>query len=223
MSKKRSNIPFLFQHLNGKCIKYTKAELKIIKGLMPLTGGEWEGKIKASSKVMRKDRDSVRIRIKDKLIKIQGRYCIYCGLHEKYCGELEREHIAPKGTVHYPAFMFEPENLCLACHHCNFDLKKEEDVISKKSKTYNRNKFTIIHPYIDDFNLHIEFVVKDGMTIIRKRPKSRKGKKTIDLFELDSPENTSKRSGLLIINEWTFANKYDAILEIALSKKYIKP
>lgn len=222
MSRRKKNNPFLFQNLIGKSIKYTRAELKIINGLKPLVGGEWDGAIKAASTVRRIDRDMVKTNIKKKLLKIQGPYCIYCGLHEKHCGELEREHIAPKGIHSYPTFMFEPENLCLACHHCNFDLKEEFNTISHRSISYSKNKFNIIHPYLDDLNLHIEFVVEEGKVLIRKRPRSRKGKKTIELFELDTPENTEKRSGLLIVKELNFKRKYDLILEAALNRKYVK-
>ncbi len=222
MSKKKNKLPFLFQSLKGKKIKYSKAEELVINGLKPLIGGEWEGKIKKVSSVLRKDRDDLRFNLKEKLIKIQGEYCIYCGLHKDHCGVLEREHIAPKGSKLYPEFVFEEENLCLACHECNFYLKGEEDTISKYSKNYRSNKFTIVHPYLNDFFSHIEFAVKDGKAIIRKKPWSRKGKKTISLFELDSTENTTKRSGLLIANEWIFKDKYDKMFEKALNEKYLK-
>lgn len=222
MSKKRNKKPFLFQSLKGKKIKYNKTEQRTIHGLKPLTGGEWEGPIKTTSNVLRKNRDAVRFKIKDKLIKIQGRYCIYCGLHEEHCGGLEREHIAPKGTDSYPQFMFEPENLCLACHHCNVDLKREEDTISRTSSVYKKNKFTIVHPYLDDFAKHIEFAIKDGDVLIISKPRSKKGKKTIELFELDSTTKTFKRSALLIKKELKIKDKYDAMLEAALNEKYIK-
>lgn len=223
MSKKKNSPPFLFQSLNKKKIKFTLAEQKIIAGLMPFVGGEFDSRkaIKLTSKVLRKDRDQLVSSIKDKLIKIQGNYCIYCGLHEDHCGVLEREHIAPKGSGSYPQFMFEPENLCLACHHCNFDLKGEENTIYRASAIYAKNKFSIVHPYFDDYNLHIEHLIKNGSAIIRRKPWSRKGKKTIELFELNSVPNTAKRSGLLIANEWSFDDKYDALYNSVLQKKYI--
>ncbi len=223
MSKKIDKEPFLFQSLMGKQIKFTKSEQRVIDGLKPLVGGEWEDKIKVTSKIRRKDRDDLVTKIKAKLIKIQGRYCIYCGLHEEHCGRLEREHIAPKGKDSYPHFMFDPLNLCLACHHCNFDLKGEDDTISKPPIIeYNKNKFTIVHPYLDDFRLHITFAVKNGIALIQRKGKSTKGRRTIELFELDSPANTTKRSGLLIVREWPFKDKYDTMLEDALKKKYIR-
>lgn len=221
MSKKK-NEPFLFQSLKDKSITFTIAEQKFIDGLKPLIGGEWEGKIKASSLTRRTDRDTVVKEIKDKLIVIQGSYCIYCGLHEDHCGQLEREHIAPKGTGCYPHFMFEPLNLALACHHCNCELKGEEDTISTESPIYKKCKFNIVHPYLDDYEKHIQFAVKNGRAIIKSIPWSRKGKATIKLFELDSVPKTDKRSGLLMVNNLNIEDKYDELLELALKSKYMR-
>ncbi|WP_051891128.1 HNH endonuclease [Chryseobacterium sp. JM1] len=222
MLKAKKDKPFFFQSLQGKQFKYFKKEQKIINGLFPLTGGEFEGKIKATSKVMRKDRDYVITKIKTKLETIQGHYCIYCGLHKNHCGPLEREHIAPKGHKSYPQFMFEPTNLALACHHCNYDLKKEQNTISKLNTLYSKCTFNIVHPYFDNIERHISFVTKNGQILIKSKPYSRKGRNYINLFELDSVHKTEKRSGLLIVNEVTTLKKYDKLLEEALLKKYIK-
>lgn len=216
-------MPLKFQSLIGKKIKFTKKEQKVIDGLKPFIGGEWEGKIKSSSKVIRIDRDELRKKLKTKLIKIQGQYCIYCGLHESYCGSrLEREHIAPKGKKHYPNFVFEPENLCLACHKCNVVLKGEIDVASGEKNNYRMNKFSIIHPYFDSYDKHLEIKFTNGKAIIKKKPYSKKGKKTIELFELDSPQRTTQRSGILISTEIKFDSKYDDMLNKAINNKYLK-
>ena len=134
MSKRKNDLPFLFQDLHGKKIYLNLKEKKIINELRPLAGGEWDGAIKKASSVRRTDRDKLKKSIKKKLLKIQGPYCIYCGLHQKHCGILHREHIAPKGAKYYPWFMFEVENLCLSCYHCNMELKGEQDFVTRKSK-----------------------------------------------------------------------------------------
>jgi uncharacterized protein (TIGR02646 family) len=222
MSKISTQTPFKFQDLRGKKITYSATEKSVLKGLSPISGGEWKGKIKTSSSVKRKDRDSLVKNIKTKLIKIQGSYCIYCGLHESHCGsKLQREHILPKGKKNYPAFTFEPENLCLACHRCNVELKGEVDLGSGNKSNYKKNNFKIVHPYFDDFSKHIELNIKGGKALIKKKPYSRKGKRTIELFELDSPERTTLRSGLIIISENPIKSKYDSLLNGALSKSYI--
>jgi hypothetical protein len=221
MPRKKSN-PFLFQNLTGKSISFSLKEKSVIDGLKPLVGGEWNGKIKSGCFVRRIDRNAVVTSIKHKLIKIQDKYCIYCGLHENHCGRLEREHIAPKGTTSHPEFMFEPQNLALACHHCNVDLKGEYDTISKKVKTYSKCKFNIVHPYFDPINKHIVFAVKNGMALIKTAPRSRKGKNHIQLFQLDSVPKTEKRTGLLLVDSLKIGNKYDRMLDSALNKKFVR-
>lgn len=221
MSKKKSN-PFLFQNLKGKSISFAADERIIIDGLKPLLGGEWDGKIKNGCVIRRVDRNKVVTKIKEKLEKKQGKYCIYCGLHQDHCGRLEREHIAPKGTVSFPTFMFEPLNLVLACHHCNVDLKGEFNTISKFSTNYSKCKFNIVHPYLDEIEKHIVYAVDNGRALIKAAPWSRKGKKHIKLFELDSVPKTDKRSGLLIVSSLTISSKYDKILNSALNKKFIR-
>jgi len=219
---KRKNSPFLFQNLKGKSISFDVDEKTIIDGLKPLAGGEWDGKIKKGCIIRRVDRNKVVTKIKEKLVKIQGQYCIYCGLHEEHCGRLEREHIASKGTVSYPTFMFEPLNLVLACHHCNVDLKGEVNTILKFSPNYSKCIFKIVHPYLDEIEKHILYAVDNGKALIKAAPWSRKGKVHIKLFELDSVPKTDKRSGLLIVSSLNVNSKYDKILNLALHKKFIR-
>ena len=218
-----SKKPYKFQDLVGKKIKYTTREKRIIRGLKPLVGGEWEGKIKPTSSIQRKERDELKGAIKKKLYKIQGHYCIYCGCHEEHTGmTLHREHILPKGVASYPEFMFEDYNLVLACITCNNGYKKTFDCGTGEKTNYKKNKFSIVHPYFHKFKDHIEFYPKDGNVIIRHVKYSRKGKATIKLFGLDSPNRTEKRSALIMKNEIKIPSSYDAILETILSSKYVK-
>lgn len=221
MSRKK-NRSFLFQNLVGKSISFSIIEQAVIDELKPLTGGEWDGKIKSGCTVKRIERNAVVTSIKHKLLKIQDNYCIYCGLHEKHCGRLEREHIAPKGKASYPEFMFEPQNLTLACHHCNVELKSEYDTMSHKFKSYSKCKFKIVHPYFDPLEKHIIFAVKNGKALLKAAPYSRKGKNHIKLFELDSVPKTEKRTGLLMVESLKIESKYDKMLDEALNNKFVR-
>jgi len=214
--------PFKFQSLRGKSITYSDDELAVIEGLKPLEGGEWVGAIKKTSNVRRMDRDALKDSIKAKLIVLQGKFCIYCGLHEDHCGSiLQREHIAPKGTEYYPGFMFEPKNLALACYRCNVEFKGETDIGSGEKLTYTDNDFSIVHPYLDNFHDHIELDIRNGQTLIRKKNNSDKGYATIKMFELDSPARTMLRSGLLINNSIDFDTKYDKLFQDNLNNKIV--
>lgn len=223
MSKKIVK-PFLFQTLKGKSISFTADEKKIIKALKPLEGSEWSGDIKAGCTVNKNQRDKLVTDIKSKLVKIQGDYCIYCGIHKSYCGTLQREHIAPKGNRLYPHFMFEPQNLALACHQCNVDLKGQYKTIDEHNeKNYKKCTFLIIHPYLDDIFDHIEFVVEEGKVILGIKVKGdKKAEKTLDKFKLDSPARTTLRSALFNQSEKKFDSKYDKTYTQILNNEYFK-
>lgn len=222
MSPTSIELPFLFQSLMGKNIAFTSDEQSFIKGLEPLEGGEWEGKIKPSSTIRRTDRDAMVTAIKTKLLAIQGDYCIYCGLHEKYCGsKLQREHIAHKGKDGYPTFMFEPFNLCLACYRCNCELKNDLDIASGNKTTYSENEFIIIHPYFDEINNELDIGVSTGQGIIKVKNKSIKGIKTIELFELDSVHKTLQRCGLIRAYEEKTGIKYEDAYHQITGNKYV--
>lgn len=215
--------PFKFQDLVGKKIKYTTRQKRIIRGLEPLVGGEWDGRIKATSSIQRLERDELKQAIKLKLYKIQGPYCIYCGCHEEHTGmTLHREHILPKGIAFYPSFMFEQYNLVLACITCNNGYKKTTDVGSGNKASYKKNKFKIIQPYFDKLGDHIEFVPKGGNVLIRHVKYSRKGKATISLFGLDLPHRTEKRSALIMKKEIKIPKSYDPLIKRILASKYMK-
>lgn len=231
MSPIDDTLPFYFQTLQGKTIVFDASEQAIIAGLTPLEGGEWDdevedkstGKIlvKIGSVVLKSERKRVVDDIKAKLIVIQGPYCIYCGLHSDHCGNLQREHIAPKGKKHYPAFVFEPLNLCLACNRCNCELKRDKNVASGDKANYMNNTFSIVHPYFDDITEHLDVGVTNGKCLVKTKNKSTKGAETIRIFELASLAMTNKRSGLLMVQENDPGSKYDELLNKAIQNKYL--
>ena len=226
-----SDPPFRFQSLQGKLIAFDATEQAIIAGMSPLEGGEWDstfedgstGKnvVKAGCTVLKSQRDKLVTDIKDKLLAIQGPYCIYCGMHTEHCGYLQREHIAPKGKKNYPAFAFEPLNLCLACNACNCELRREQDFGSGEKEDYIKNDFTIVHPYLDNFHDHIEFAVEKGRAIIKTKNKSKKGANTIIVFQLSSVARTTMRSGFLSIEDDEPSIQKDERLNKIFHSKYL--
>ncbi|WP_144290172.1 HNH endonuclease [Ideonella sp. A 288] len=128
----------------------------------------------------------------------QSKRCAYCGcrLFEK---RPHRDHIAPKEK--YQEWMFWPENLVLACFACNTDLKATYDPVVKRSKSYRRNEFSIVHPYLDDPVLHVDYLA-DGLNIlIGPVGNSAKGLKTIQLFDLSNPERAKQRAKDLVFDD----------------------
>lgn len=215
------NQPFLYQNLRTT-ITFSASETAIINRLKPLDGSEWDGDIKSGCTVTKSERNQLVTDIKTKLVLIQDNYCIYCGIHKDYRGHLQREHILSKSASNYPNFMFEPENLVLACRICNMDLKGRKDFGSKERNKYRKNSFKIVHPYIDDFSNHLIFFGIGHQVLVKKIPYSRKGKKTIEIFELASVARTAERSGLIDQYEKHIDPKFYGTLSLVLGKKYFK-
>lgn len=139
-------------------------------------------------------RDNIKKRIKDKLLKIQGPYCIYCGLHFSVVGTAQREHIADKNR--YPEFTFTNKNLALACPYCNgFEKKSAQNVVSKKKKVYKNCEFSIIHPYFDNVEDHLEMTFDGANIAISEKNNSSKGKATIKIFKLMEFAQAAVRGG----------------------------
>jgi hypothetical protein len=113
--------------------------------------------------------------------------CAYCRMERKERHGLtwDVEHIIPKST--HPRYLFEPENLALACKECNLS-KLNKNVLVKKiaiNAEYPRapDSFTIIHPHYDTYSDHMEIAVL-GKKILH-RPKNRgKGKETFIICDL---------------------------------------
>lgn len=156
----------------------------------------------------------------------QNKKCAYCGsrLFEK---NPHRDHIAPKEP--YVQWMFWPENLVLACFACNTDSKKTYDPVKAFNKSYRKIEFSFVHPYLDDPTEHLESSIEGLKILLSPRDDSAKGKETIRLFDLMSPERTKQRAqeSLSDFDEQNLAgdlkerylNAANAVLEIQLKMK----
>lgn len=122
---------------------------------------------------------------------IQNRRCAYCGA--KLSGDqLTRDHIAPK--EHHPEFTFYPENLVLACTFCNTECKGAIDTVTNKKAEYKQCEFLIVHPHFDEPNDHLTFVGGVDKILIKVLNRSSKGRETVKMFRLASPERTKRRA-----------------------------
>ncbi|WP_250255132.1 retron system putative HNH endonuclease [Chryseobacterium sp. Marseille-Q3244] len=184
-------------------LRYPNRYSKIIQFLKPLKGNEWDCKAENFRKYKRglySRRNELKSIIRQQLERLQGDNCAFCGLSLK-SRVTQIEHIAPKGKILYPQFMFEPKNLILACSLCNgFDKKHTFNTIKTVNAIYNRCTFNIVHPYFDNPDDHLEYFLDPESNlafIIQVREingvKSSKGLQTVSLFELDSNEMTQER------------------------------
>jgi uncharacterized protein (TIGR02646 family) len=175
-------------------IEFSANQIEYLDSLKPYCSGYWD--------IQTHQMKDVKNKINSDLNVIQeNNKCAYCGLElNETCGP-EIDHIAPKGkkrdgTILYPQFMFEPKNLALACHRCNFENKKIYDSIQTFNDNYAECSFKIVHPYFDDPLQHLDWV--DNRTKILIIGLSDKGRETIKLFKLDEEQQSTARAKLKI-------------------------
>lgn len=129
----------------------------------------------------------LRASIRSHYLKEQSFRCAYCRMEKKERHGLtwDVEHIIPKST--HPRYLFEPENLALACKECN-QSKWDKNILSKKltpDAPYPRKPeaFTIIHPHYDTYSDHIEITIVSRKVFHRPKNKG-KGKETFITCDL---------------------------------------
>ncbi len=149
---------------------------------------------------------SIKLEINSQLEKLQDGYCSYCGLKLEETSRPEIDHIAPKHIALYCNFIFEPQNLALSCQFCNGSSKKHRyNPIIFFFYLYDHCNFEFVHPYFDDPDDHYEWV--DESIRIMISDKSTKGKKSIEIFELDTIKQSEARSKELIYDQ--YVKKYN--------------
>lgn len=122
--------------------------LEIIK---PWTTAHYKQGLKGSS-YTNKRIGEIKEDIRQSLLFIQDEYCAFCGIDLTIVLKRHREHIAPQAQ--YNEFIFESENLVMACEYCN-DFKGTNDTIQAHQPQYSNCTFTILHPHRDNFNQFI--------------------------------------------------------------------
>lgn len=121
----------------------------------------------------------VRREIREYYRNIQRLTCVYClgPVTNRSASGAPIEHVVPKSQ--HLSFMFEPQNLCVACTDCNeYKSDREalvEPVLTAARVNYPTNSamYRIVHPHFDEhaehiarFNrLYVECSDKGGYTI----------------------------------------------------------
>lgn len=127
------------------------------------------------------------------LLPKQSHRCAYC-CSRLLGAEPHRDHIAPKGINLDPEFTFEVRNLVLACYYCNSERKGETDTIAVKAPQYELCQFEIVHPILDEPTEHLRYIGHRLKVLVQAVDGSQKGQRTIDLFDLASPDRCKMRT-----------------------------
>lgn len=106
---------------------------------------------------------NVRKHIREHYLMEQEYRCAYCRMEKKESHGMtwDIEHILPKSA--FPEFLFEPENLAIACKECNTP-KDKTDVLSASGQSptkfpNNGDAYAIVHPHFDTYSDHFEIVL----------------------------------------------------------------
>lgn len=125
---------------------------------------------------------SLKEKIKKHYLEVQDYTCPYCRqrIVVDHLGSWDAEHIIPKDP--HPNFMFEAENLCIACKDCNQEKLNKNILVDKDRKRFpKRDKdYLISHPHFDNYDNNIKIVGLGCFYL----PKNKKGRKTVEICGL---------------------------------------
>lgn len=164
---------------------YTENDLEVIATSKELGGDIWNNE----------NLIGIKARIKEYYLNYNNYECCYC--RKNFIGEfsmvIDIEHILPKKK--YSDYMFDLENLNIACKRCNMNIKRDRtdfivDIATIIPDYKLSSKYYFIHPNFDNYFEHMDYfvVIKNEKKIIKYTPLSEKGKFTYDYFLLQKLE-----------------------------------
>ncbi|WP_446083290.1 HNH endonuclease [Acinetobacter sp. 1125_18A] len=148
--------------------------------------------------------------------------CCYCYRDQtgEFSFVLDIEHILPKSV--FNDCFYDLDNLSISCKRCNMNIKKDDysflksdllslakklnpsrrvyfkrkDIIHKlsfKKDYFNSSLYSIIHPNLDKYDDHIDYIKSDykGNRLTIYKPITQKGKYTYEYFRLNEFEINS--------------------------------
>ncbi|CAK2405648.1 HNH endonuclease [Vibrio crassostreae] len=151
-------------------VTYTKGELDLVDNFIKRdkkNGTDWgDDKFK-----------DIKLSIKNHYKVEQNYVCPYCAITYPVGHGMvwDIEHIVPKDKK--VQFMFEPENLCVACKDCNGAKSSKEVLVNPDRRRFPNSSqdYKIIHPHFDFYHEHINAISPGDFY----RPLSEKGEFTI--------------------------------------------
>lgn len=175
-------------------VQFSAAEEIFLNSIRPWEKKHWSESF--GTAVQHNERNAIKNEIKQQLVVIQNNYCAFCGLNLDLAYEVHREHIAPQ--YKHPAYIFEPENLVLACNFCNMHKKKKLTVTSNTG-VYASEIFNILHPHRDHFNIHLACdFTRHELVFKILGPNRAKTQTTIDCVGLAEPHLMAQRGAIIL-------------------------
>lgn len=178
-------------------VQFSVAQTTFLDSIKPWEQKQWSKSF--GTPVQHNSRNEIKTEIKSQLETIQDNYCAFCGLDLALAPDVHREHIAPQ--YKHPTYIFEPENLVLACYYCNMHKNKKLTVTSATG-VYATETFKIHHPHRDDYNLYLSCNFNNNdlvFTIVN--PDGGKTQATIDCVGLAEPHLVTQRGAIILKEE----------------------
>lgn len=194
--------------------QFTQEEIDFLESIKPWSKEKWSKTFGTAAQ--HTSRNNIKIKIKTELEGIQLNYCAFCGLDLTLAYEVHREHIAPQYL--HPHYIFEPENLVLACNFCNME-KGKKRTVSTDTRNYATEVFLILHPHRDDFDsfLACDFVNREIIfTIVGPDPI--KTQATINCVGLAEPHLMAQRGAIIFKASLPVTANEDIIVKEIVSK-----
>jgi uncharacterized protein (TIGR02646 family) len=195
-------------------VVYTAAENAFLDSIKPWSKDKWSKSFGTAAQ--HKSRDAIKSKIKTALEDIQDNYCAFCGLDLKLAYEVHREHIAPQ--YKHPHYIFEPQNLVLACNFCNMH-KGKKRTVENDTTVYTTTTFKILHPHRDNFNEYLACDYKNRELIFTiVGPETVKTQATIECVGLNEPHLMSKRGAIIFKDSFPVTQNEDDVVKQIVSK-----
>lgn len=196
-----------------RTVLFTQPEINFLQSIIPWSKKKWSGSF--GNVADHAFRNQIKAKIKTELAIIQNNYCAFCGLDLTLTYATHREHIAPQ--YKHPYYIFEPENLVLACNFCNMYKGKKLTVIND-TRVYSTTTFKIFHPFRDDYSSHFQcdFQRRELIfTIISPDPE--KAQRTIDCIGLNAPALITQRGAIVFRYAFPVSVNEDMIVKQIVS------
>lgn len=200
---------------------YSRREKKIINSFGSPTNRKWDTISKKSLSKLDKQQKKIGENINDKINPLkksikqkirQNQVDLDGNLRCPFCfgvlnfKDSHIEHFIPKKKN--PEYMFYEKNLILSCASCNLSYKRQKNFFGSGSPTsYDSHTFDIIHPIFDVASSHLKTLNRNSQVIIIPNNGSIKGKKHIEVFELNSRDDLIYNRRSSYFNKLTPAQK----------------
>lgn len=195
-------------------VVFTAVENAFLDSIRPWSKEKWSKSFGTAAE--HTSRNAIKAKIKADLEVIQDNYCAFCGLDLELAYEVHREHIAPQYM--HPHYIFEPQNLILACNFCNMH-KGTKGTVVNDTMIYATTTFKILHPHRDNFNNYLACDYQNRELIFTiVGPEPAKTLATIKCVGLDEPHLMSQRGAIIFKASLPVTQNEDDLVKQIVSK-----